>query len=412
MTILTEAFVRGLAPHARADYVDALVNGGEDVLAEYGFNTPWRVCHFLAQVLHETGRLRVVRESMTYTTAARIRGTWPSRFPSIVTALRFVRKPVDLAEKVYGGRMGNQRNGVGDGDGFRYRGGGFGQLTGYDNYLHVGRKIEVDLAGHPELIEDARVSLRAAACEYAEFLQYADRGERGLRAFSNGVNRGDPLSSYNPIGWTGDNSRQECFRDVARAMGLIGSTDDVLEPGEHGQDVLQAQERLCALGYVLGACDGIYGRLTRDAVLSFQAENGLVSDGKIGPQTRGALFSADAKPRNAGDRATASIGDLTAKGSETVKSADAIVKTGQAVVGVTAAVEATKQVDVLTGFSDGLKEIGILKGLVGQASELAVWALSHWWIATIVVGFALWRWGSQIKFARLVAHRLGLNLAR
>ncbi len=277
---------------------------------------------------------------------------------------------------------------------------------------HVGDKIGVDLAGHPEKIEDASVSLRAAACEYAAFLQYADRGERGLRAFSNGVNRGDPLSSYSPIGWTGDNSRQECFKDVAKAMGLIGSPDDVLEPGEHGQDVLQAQERLCALGYPLGDCDGVYGRLTRDAVLSFQAENGLASDGKIGPQTRGVLFSDAAKPRNTGDRTNASIGDLAVRGSETVKSADAIVKTGQAVVGVTAIVEATKQVDVLTGFSDGLKEIGILKGLVGQASELAVWALSHWWIATIVVGFALWRWGSQIKLARLVAHRLGLNLAR
>ena len=266
--MLTEELIRGLCPHAREDYVAALVNGTA-VLERWGFNTSMRVAHFLAQVLHETGDLTIVRESMTYTSAARITAIWPRRF-TLASAARFVRRPADLAEDVYGARMGNQRDGIGDGDSYAYRGGGFPQLTGYDNYLAAGKAIGADLGGNPALIEDANISLAVAAWEFSRFLKYMDLGERGLRAVSNGVNRGNPAAAEPPIGWS---ERQRCFRRVIDAMGLkpgpVDPTkDDCLCLGDHGPLVKAMQERLAALGYAAGACDGVFGARTRAAVLA------------------------------------------------------------------------------------------------------------------------------------------------
>jgi putative chitinase len=75
-------------------------------------------------------KLTPVRENMNYS-AKRIRQVWPSR----PEAVQFAGKPRELANSVYGGRLGNK---VGSDDGWRYRGGGVDQLTGRDNYRKVG----------------------------------------------------------------------------------------------------------------------------------------------------------------------------------------------------------------------------------------------------------------------------------
>lgn len=85
---------------------------------------------FLANVLHESGGFRILRENMNYTTAERIVAIWPSRF-TLQSAQPFVKQPRLLANQVYNGRMGN-RNGTDDG--FNFRGGGFAQITGRDAY--------------------------------------------------------------------------------------------------------------------------------------------------------------------------------------------------------------------------------------------------------------------------------------
>jgi peptidoglycan hydrolase-like protein with peptidoglycan-binding domain len=68
--------------------------------------------------------------------------------------------------------------------------------------------------------------------------------------------------------------------------------DGTLEPGEHGEEVAQLQQRLDALGYWLGAPDGTYGQLTRQAVMAFQKAQGLGRDGVAGPATLAALAQA------------------------------------------------------------------------------------------------------------------------
>ena len=112
------------------------------------FDTPERLAHLLGQCAHEsTGFTRKV-ENLNYTSAERIRTVFGKRrFPSLADAQEYVRQPRLLANKVYGGRMGN----TGPDDGWRFKGRGWIQLTGRDNYRRFGPPLGMDLERNPEL---------------------------------------------------------------------------------------------------------------------------------------------------------------------------------------------------------------------------------------------------------------------
>lgn len=112
---------------------------------------------FLGQVLHESAGLTKFSENLNYS-AERLCKVWPSRFHTIADARPYERNPEALANKVYGGRMGN----TDPGDGWRYRGRGPIQLTGKDNYRAVGDLMGQDLVGLPGLLEQPRYALEAA----------------------------------------------------------------------------------------------------------------------------------------------------------------------------------------------------------------------------------------------------------
>ncbi len=99
-----------------------------------GLTAPNRATMFLANISHETGGLRVLLESLYYT-PQRMTEVWPSRFPTVEEARPYARAPERLAERVYGGRMGNRL----PGDGWRFRGRGCMQTTGRANYEALAR---------------------------------------------------------------------------------------------------------------------------------------------------------------------------------------------------------------------------------------------------------------------------------
>jgi putative chitinase len=111
---------------------------------------------FLGQVLHESAHLTHLSENLNYS-AERLMVVWPHRFPTLEMAKQFEHKPELLANMIYGGRMGN----VNAGDGWKYRGRSPIQITGHDNYAHVGDLMGQDLVNMPELLEQPRFALEA-----------------------------------------------------------------------------------------------------------------------------------------------------------------------------------------------------------------------------------------------------------
>jgi putative chitinase len=120
------------------------------VFARYGITSPLLVAHVMAQGSHECGAGHEVVESLSYS-AERMTQVWPSRFPTLSAAEPYAHNPRALADKVYNGRMGNR---PGSDDGYNFRGQGFSQTTGRDEYERLGKLTGLDLVNHPELLID------------------------------------------------------------------------------------------------------------------------------------------------------------------------------------------------------------------------------------------------------------------
>lgn len=127
---------------------------------ETGINTPLRLAHFLAQLAHESGGFTRLVENLNYS-ADGLRRTWPSRF-DLATAARFARNPEAIANRVYADRLGNGDEA--SGDGWRYRGRGFIQLTGKANYADYSQRLFGDdrLVRDPDLAATPEVAMRLA----------------------------------------------------------------------------------------------------------------------------------------------------------------------------------------------------------------------------------------------------------
>ena len=128
-----------------------------DTLEKYQINTPQRMACFIGQCQHESGNFTLLQENLNYSADALMR-VWPSRFPSLEEANKYHRNPEKIANKVYGGRMGNTE----DGDGWLYRGRGIKQLTGKENYRNCGNGLGVDLVANPDLLLEPKYACLSA----------------------------------------------------------------------------------------------------------------------------------------------------------------------------------------------------------------------------------------------------------
>jgi putative chitinase len=291
------------------DYIDALTSeAGAKVFAQYGIDkSPQRLVFILANMCAETGGLTLVWESMSYSADRLVDIFGRAADIDDDEARRLAHKPEAIGERVYGlgnPRKAKQLGNTQPGDGYRFRGGGFLQTTGRDNYRRMGAKIGEDLENHPELIENPLISLKAACAEWdgTKLNEYADNGS--FRACCNGINYGNPKRDAKPIGFT---DRLDYLQrglsafhlpPVKRKPGALESTEDadMAECGSIGPHVAAIQRRLNALGYPAGPPNGLFGTQTRDALMSFQANNGLATTGMSTHQTRAALEAEDAVP--------------------------------------------------------------------------------------------------------------------
>jgi putative chitinase len=185
--MIQESEFRAFAPNAKPDYVQAISSAdGASVLGHFGLlANVRRLSGFLGTAGHETGGFTIVREAMRYSTVARLKAVWPTRFvfekkyrkeiaAHGAAALEPYRVPHEayvaalcnneraLAEAVYGGRMENP-----PGRAFDFRGCGWIQNTGYDGIVKIATACGIDVEAQPELLDSASVTLRMACYEWA-----------------------------------------------------------------------------------------------------------------------------------------------------------------------------------------------------------------------------------------------------
>lgn len=138
---------------------DSVITQIPETAAKFGIDTPLRLAHFLAQCGHESGGFRLTRENLNYS-AKGLKGIFAKYFKEAGLAEQYERKPEKIANRVYGGRMGNGPESSGDGS--KYCGRGYIQLTGKDNYVAFGKSINEDLTLNPEKVSTHYPLLSAA----------------------------------------------------------------------------------------------------------------------------------------------------------------------------------------------------------------------------------------------------------
>lgn len=157
-----------------------------EAMARFKIEGRLRVAAFLAQVGHESGQLRTLVENLNYS-AEGLMKTWPSRF-DLVRATAAARKPEQIANIVYAGRMGNTE----PGDGWKYRGRGLFQVTGRTNYAACGEALGLDLINQPELLEQPQYAAMSAAWFWSKkgLNTLADQGDfvKITRRINGGTN--------------------------------------------------------------------------------------------------------------------------------------------------------------------------------------------------------------------------------
>jgi putative chitinase len=120
-----------------------------DTAKKFNITTPLRLAHFLAQCGHESAGFKAVQENLNYSSKG-LMGIFKKYFPTQTLAEQYQRNPQKIASKVYGGRMGNGPESTGEG--FKFRGRGYIQLTGKQNYTNFARFIGEDTVANPDLV--------------------------------------------------------------------------------------------------------------------------------------------------------------------------------------------------------------------------------------------------------------------
>lgn len=170
---------------------------------------------------------------------------------------------------------------------------------------------------------------------------------------------------------------------VSRILGIRGAVSlqpgnnlPILQMGAKGMFVRDLQIKLVGLGYAVGAKDGDFGPRVRDAVLAFQAENGLVSDGVVGAKTWAAFATAKKRAARPVDRRV-----LMARGSRTVLQAEKVILGGVGTVGAVGAATIAQNIqETAVAIQQARDTFGVLGGVLGVNWPIAALAIGGWMV--------------------------------
>ena len=281
----TEQELLGITPQADPALVRALVEN-QHVLEAAEIESRLRVAHFLAQVMTETGGLRRLDENMNYS-AARLTQVFSRRVITPEKALEIERQPRLIANWVYGNRLGNR--GRHTDDGWNFRGSGYIQLTGRDNFLRRGAEIGQPLEESPEIARGPITGLTAATAYWRARAINAPADcnkRREVRVLVNGPaahGLNAAIAWFNRIWTTMYADRPEFARELLACVEETdivptGDTDDavaaiLVEEGFLSDDAAEASDA-GALSYALRA---------------YQSSRGLEETGTVDEDTFYAL---------------------------------------------------------------------------------------------------------------------------
>jgi len=127
---------------------DVVISQIPETAKKFNITTPLRLAHFLAQCGHESAGFKAIQENLNYS-ADGLKKIFPKYFPGNL-AEGYAKNPEKIASKVYGSRMGNGDETTKEG--FKFRGRGYIQLTGKDNYTKFGKFIGEDTVSNPDLV--------------------------------------------------------------------------------------------------------------------------------------------------------------------------------------------------------------------------------------------------------------------
>jgi len=167
---------------------DAVISQIPLVIEKFGINTPLRLAHFLAQCGHESGGFKAVSENLNYS-ADGLKRIFGKYFPGDL-ANSYARQPEKIAARVYGSRMGNGDEA--SKDGWKFRGRGYIQLTGKDNYSAFDKFVDDDIMANPDLVS-TKYPLASAAWFFSKnCIKHADKGSSrdAITAVTKSVNGG------------------------------------------------------------------------------------------------------------------------------------------------------------------------------------------------------------------------------
>lgn len=255
MPQINEGNIRALTQHAAERIVKGIVDN-QAAIAAGGIDTPLRLCHFLAQLAHESAHFQVTREF--------------------------------ASGAAYEGRrdLGNTE----PGDGKRYRGRGLIQTTGRANYRRATiaiRKLDPsapDFEADPVKLEEfpwallagitywqgRNINVPADRDDFVRVTELINGGHNGL------ADRQRYLAEAKKI-WMSDGQAP-----------VVSDAQPLLRKGDTGHDVTLLQNQLSEAGFKVFA-DGDFGGNTEEAVKAFQKTRGLGADGVVGPLTWDAL---------------------------------------------------------------------------------------------------------------------------
>jgi putative chitinase len=263
-----------------------------------GITSQKELANFMAQTTHESHNLNQLEESFRYTQGIDqipVELAWREGEEELEAARKkaLAGQPEDLAELMYGNRkdLGNDQ----PGDGWKYHGRGYIQLTGKANYTDAGKDLNLDVVNHPELAANPANAPKIAVWFWKHKVDNDNR--ENVDAASRQVNGGDTNLKERQTRFEQWEKKltPEVMAGLAKGEVLLPPKPEharTLHQHSHGPAVTDLQNKLKALDYFDAEPNGRFGPATKHAVEAFQRDHDLHVDGRAGTGTLDAIHKA------------------------------------------------------------------------------------------------------------------------